>query len=164
MARSSSKLAPLGRRVRVAARVVVVRQARLLTIAMADADGPFYLLPGGGQQNGESLLEAARRETFEETGLAVDVGGLLYVRDYIGALHGIEGHEGFHQVEVVFAAELAREDAEPAQAHHPDPRQTGTAWLDLRTLPDARFYPQALRHCFADGACRPPNTYLGSVN
>jgi 8-oxo-dGTP diphosphatase len=42
----------------------------------------FWVAPGGGIQGTESLAEAAERETFEETGLRVRAGRLLYIEEF----------------------------------------------------------------------------------
>src|SRR5690606_37838510 len=55
--------------VRVAAKAVIVRDGRLLTVKSKDLLHPerfYYSLPGGGQQPGENLLDAMRRECLEE--------------------------------------------------------------------------------------------------
>ncbi len=150
--------------VRVAARVVIVEDGKLLTIQMRDGRGNFFILPGGGQRHGESLEEAARREVFEETGLEVVLGELLYVRDYIGALHDNPSHRRFHQVEAVFAATAQSIPAVLRKGKLPDHRQTGVCWMDLKEVAKVRFYPEALKAECVNGRFPRVIGYLGSVN
>ncbi|WP_420455842.1 NUDIX domain-containing protein [Rubrivirga sp.] len=46
-------------------------------------DRPFWTPPGGGVEFGEPLADALRREVAEETGLAVEVGEVRYVLDFV---------------------------------------------------------------------------------
>jgi 8-oxo-dGTP diphosphatase len=62
------------------ASVVVVRDDAVLLVERADAPGT-WCLPGGHVDHGESPSAAAARELREETGLAVDAGGLSYLHD-----------------------------------------------------------------------------------
>lgn len=152
-------------RKRNSCKAVVFRKGRVLLTRNADALGDFFLLPGGGQRFGETLHEAVRRETAEETGWLVEPGRLLLVRDYIGAHHEFAEEDGdVHQVELMFAAEPDGRigDWKP----EPDAWQTGTDWLDPSGLDGLRVYPSVLSKLLpllASGSYRGP-VYLGDVN
>ncbi|WP_414505345.1 NUDIX domain-containing protein [Streptomyces sp. NEAU-L66] len=60
--------------VRVRAGAVVIRDEQMLLIGFEEEDGqPFYEIPGGGVETGETLHAAAVRELREESGLAGNV-------------------------------------------------------------------------------------------
>jgi ADP-ribose pyrophosphatase YjhB (NUDIX family) len=50
-------------------------QGRLLLIHKID--NGYWALPGGGMDLGESIADAAVRETLEETGIEIEVTGLV---------------------------------------------------------------------------------------
>ena len=58
----------------------------------------FWVPSGGGLEEGdESVLECARREVFEETGLTADLGKIAYLREFV------EQEAQRHQFEVFLA-------------------------------------------------------------
>src|SRR5664279_5304494 len=111
---------------RISAKAVIVRDQRLLLISKHDAKGVYYLLPGGGQEQNERLDEAVKRECREELGADVEVGELLFVRDYIGRNHEFGATDTSHQVELMFECRVA-EAYEPAIGATPDNDQIGVA-------------------------------------
>ncbi len=46
-------------------------------------DQPFWTMPGGGVEFGESLEDALTREVAEEAGVDVEVGPMRYVLDFV---------------------------------------------------------------------------------
>jgi ADP-ribose pyrophosphatase YjhB (NUDIX family) len=82
-------------RVRVA--VCLTAAERLLLVAHRKGTHQYWLLPGGGVEMGETLVEATRREVREETGVEAEIGRLLIVCDAIEP-------GGRHLVNLVFAA------------------------------------------------------------
>lgn len=153
-----------GRTIRVSAKAVIIRAGELLVTVNKDHGGTFYLLPGGGQEPGETLPEALSRECREEIGAEVVLGRFLCLRDYIGANHEFADIDGeVHQVELMFACDLAP-GAEPDLELDSDPMQTGAAWLPLSRLEDHRLFPLSLRPLLACGLEGLTDPYLGAVN
>lgn len=149
-------------RPRLAVKVLVQNEGRVLVIHYRDDYGDWYSLPGGGVHEGESLEAGAYRECLEETGLQVRVNDIAYVRDFLSENHP-ERRQVFlplHQVDVVFHATLDR-DKSPSTPSEPDPGQVGVAWLSLDELEAARFYPKAAVAWLREASSR---VYLGAVN
>ena len=56
----------------------IVRDGRLLLVRCTlPGEPPFWMLPGGGREPGESDAEAVAREVREELGVTVEVGAVL---------------------------------------------------------------------------------------
>ncbi len=147
--------------VRLSVKAIIVREGRLLVLKCQDPEGVWYVLPGGGQQVGETLPETLRRECLEELGCEVRMGPLRYVRDYIAKHHEFAATEGdVHQVELMFECEL---ESEPTAATQPDSMQTGFEWLELATLIGRRLYPRVLESALHSNAGAHA-VYLGDVN
>lgn len=148
---------------RNSARAIIVRDDKILLTRNEDASGPYYLLPGGGQEPGETLHEALRRECLEETCAEVSIGPLLFVREYIGRNHEFaEYDKGLHQVEFLFLCSLAAE-AEVRQPKKCDPRQAAVEWVELDRLHEYPFYPRVLVPVLKTRDFHGPPVYLGDT-
>jgi 8-oxo-dGTP pyrophosphatase MutT (NUDIX family) len=150
--------------VRTAARAVILRGEDILTVRIRTEEGEFLVLPGGGQNHGETLRDTVRREVLEELGLKVVPQGLLYLREYVGknhAMHRIHGH--FHQVEAVFHC-LCEDLAPIGEGRERDRRQVGFEWLPLARLADYPLSPKGLGEVIAKALKDGSATYLGDVH
>lgn len=127
-------------------------------------EGEFLVLPGGGQNHGETLTDTVRREVHEELGLRVTPRALVYVREYVGknhAMHRIHGH--FHQVEAVFRCDC--EDFSPiGGGRERDRRQVGFEWVPLAKLAEYPLSPKGLGEVLARALRDGSATYLGDVH
>ena len=92
---------------RRSARVLVIdSDDRLLLLRGGDPARPQHVIwhaPGGGVDPGEDDRSAARRELFEETGLALDaVGDPVWLRDVLFTFDGVryDQHEVYYCVRV----------------------------------------------------------------
>ena len=148
--------------VRVSAKAIIVQDGKLLAIKCRDADGDYFVLPGGGQEYGETLPDALQRECREETGFEVSVGELVLVREYRGWRH--EFRDDQHAIELMFACVIKGRD-DGIAARNLDKAQIGIEWLDLGGLEANRLYPMALRGMLASlGNGATPPIYCGDVN
>ena len=66
----------------VRARVVLVEDGRVALIERRRAGERYFLFPGGGVEAGESFLQAAIREAWEELGVRVELGDVIYDEEF----------------------------------------------------------------------------------
>lgn len=147
---------------RVSVKAIIICEGALLTLRCRCADGTFfYVLPGGGQEYGESLHDTLRRECLEEIGVAVEPGRLLYVRDYMDT-QAKQPDKTEPQLEMMFEARIA-DGAEPRGGHRPDDYQEELVWLPVDRLSEYIFYPLTLRPLLSGGVRMDGEVYLGAV-
>jgi 8-oxo-dGTP diphosphatase len=112
----------------ISAAALVVRDGQLLLVNHREADGfDYWLPPGGGLEGDESILDCVRRETFEETGLRIAPGPILYVQEFV--------EPGYHFVKFFCLCAPVRGELTLAN------RVAGEDWLV-----DVRFFSREALH------------------
>lgn len=143
---------------------MIIRNGKLLVIRNTTDGHDWYILPGGGQNHGETITDALKRECLEEASIEVEVGDILFIRDYISRNHEFaETENDAHQVEFMFHCAIS-EDAQPETGNAADQWQTGVEWLPVGSLDKFNLYPSQLREAFAAGIPEKHSIYLGDVN
>lgn len=147
--------------IRNAAKAIIQRDGMVLFIKGRDERGIFYALPGGGQNPGENITDALKRECMEEIGVNVVPKDILYVRDYIGKNHEFsESDSHIHQIEYMFECSLPPNE-EPKVGEVPDTYQIGIEWLPIGRLAEYLIYPKHLAEYLLSEDAR---VYMGDVN
>lgn len=151
------------RPIRNSAKALILKDQHVLLTKKQDGAGIYYIFPGGGQEKGETLEQAAKRECLEELDVKVLVQELTYIREYIGKNHEFaEIDEEVHQVEFYFRCEI-QETSIHGQPIQPDTDQIGIEWLPLEHLADFRIYPKAIVKPVQNHTQGNP-VYLGDLN
>lgn len=152
--------------IRISAKAIIIDNDKLLLTKNQDDEGYFYLFPGGGQEHGETLEQAVRRECLEEVGKQVEVGSLVFIREYIGKNHEHASFDyDFHQVEHYFICNIENGQSEKTKPANPDTNQVGLEWLPIDKLLDYRIYPKELLQQiinYTQNITTP--VYLGDIN
>lgn len=150
--------------IRNSAKAVIVKGGKLLALKMQENGSTYYILPGGGQEHGETLHEALQRECSEELGTTVEIGDLLFVREYIGKNHELSvKHFDAHQTEFMFACSVT--ENEFSNGFNPDKGQVGAEWIPVDQLMDYKLFPQALRpHLISYSIEGKTLIYVGDIN
>ena len=150
--------------IRNSAKAVIVKDGKILVIKIQENNHTYYTLPDGGQEHGENLHQALERECKEEIEAVVEIGELIFVREYIGKNHQFSArHAHAQQTEFMFLCRVNQDTFN--NGSNPDNGQTGTEWLPIKDLLDYKLYPQALRAqiiSYFNGGKAP--IYLGDIN
>ena len=114
---------------------VILKNSRggILTGKRKNTHGPYYSIPGGHLEEGESFEECALREVFEETGLIIpadDISVIGITNDLITFKES-----GRHYVSVILFSDKFSGDPELKE---PD-KCEGWIWTDPYKLPEPHF-------------------------
>ncbi|GGA60444.1 NUDIX domain-containing protein [Ornithinibacillus halotolerans] len=131
--------------IRSSVQAVIVMDDNILTIKKRAYDNKtMYILPGGGQEHGETLRDAVIRECVEETGLIVEPKELLFVSEYIGKNHQHAAWDAHvHVVVHLFRCSLVDESGFN-QGTEQDAEQVSLEWIPLDKLSSYDFYPKKI--------------------
>jgi 8-oxo-dGTP diphosphatase len=122
---------------------VVARDGALLLVRhQKPGRDPYWVLPGGRLEPGETIPECARREISEETGLSVRFSGVLYVSEFL--------REGRHTVDVTARMkpegdEEARLGSDPEVAPGSEPTLRELRWVDPDELREIELLPAPIK-------------------
>lgn len=118
--------------------VVVVRKKDRFLIVHERKHGQLWYLPAGRVEPGETWIQAAHRETLEETGVPVEVTGLLRI-EHSPSPQGA-------RIRVVFVAEPL-DDTPPKSV--PDEESLEAAWVTLEELAQYSLRGVEVRELFS---------------
>jgi 8-oxo-dGTP pyrophosphatase MutT (NUDIX family) len=123
---------------RLSAGVLVEHDHRLLLVNhVRPGVYDFWVAPGGGVQNDESLQMAAQREVCEETGLIVEAGTLIYIEEFM--------QPGLRHCKFWFTGKLRggvlSADAPEARAEH----ITQARWMTFDEMQNLTVFPRAVK-------------------
>lgn len=129
---------------------VVARDGALLLVRHQKPDrDPYWVLPGGRLEPGETIPECAEREVDEETGLSARFVGVLYVGEFL--------REGRHTVDVVARLETdgeteARLGSDPEVAPGSEPTLREVRWVEVGELREIELLPTSVRERLLEDA------------
>ncbi len=128
---------------RVSVRAVIIQNGMILLSKYLDSRGYWYVIPGGGVENGETMEEAFRREMLEEVGMELPFGELLFIREIIADRHSETGLQpGFHQIELNVRSHVPQ--GAKLGSTLPDKDQIDLMWHPLEKLHEINFFPRGL--------------------
>lgn len=141
---------------------VVERVGALLLVRHDKPDRePYWVLPGGRLEPGETIPECAERELLEETGLEGKFAGVLYVSEFLA--------EGRHTVDVTARVEArsgeARLGSDPEVEEGSEGVLKELRWVEARKLADMTLLPAWIQQRLLTDATRgwpAGEPYLGS--
>lgn len=142
---------------------MVERDGTLLLVRHQKPDRePYWVLPGGRLEPGETIPRCAEREVLEETGLSGRFVEVLYVNEFL--------RDGRHTVDVTARVEAASGEAalgsDPEVAEDSEPTLREVRWVGPEELREIELLPRPLKaRLLADAAGGWPagEVYLGGV-
>ena len=133
----------MSHKIRVSSRAIIVNEDKILLNCFGN--GLYYNFPGGGIEENETAKQAVVREVMEESGLAVEVGELVFSLEYEPA--SCNDCSGKHHISFFFRCYLNNDVPSQIPSHTDidpdDPSITSeTIWIPLSELDKVSVVPK----------------------
>ena len=146
--------------IRNSAKAIVIDNGKILLNKCTSRFGEYYALPGGGQNPGETLMEAVKRELLEETGYSVKPMRLSGIYERVADRPGQDGDGQCHKIYFIFLCRLLSNKPQKPTEH--DKFQIGLEWVDLRDVRTSNMFPHAIRDNISCLITSGETIYIGS--
>lgn len=137
-------------KLRNAAKAIIIQDNKILFIKyLSKRTGSiYYVLPGGGQEGGETFVDTLKRECLEELGAEIEVWEIALISEYIGKNHKFADlHSELHKIDCMFFCTI-KSSIDLSKATNMDPDQIGFEWLGNKEIKEKTVYPEALKRVF----------------
>lgn len=131
--------------IRCAAKAIIVHEGKVLLDYSGSGDmGAFYSLPGGGQNQYETIREAIIRECLEETGYTVVPEAFVALFEEISTneAYRVEYPDYTHKVMHIYRCHLA--DVPRQEPTEMDMGQDDCVWVPVEELSSIRILPKGV--------------------
>ena len=131
---------------------VVERDGKILLVRhQKPGRDPYWVLPGGRLEPGETIPECTARELAEETGLTARFLEVLYVSEFM--------REGRHTVDVTVratadAGEEARLGSDPEVEEGSEPTLAELRWVEITEIGEIELLPTWIKQSVFEDADR----------
>ena len=149
--------------IRVGIKALIVRDGRILLNRCRRVDKfTYYTLPGGGQRQYESVMQALEREIREETGLSIRPLHMAAMCEEITTdlKSRAQSPDYTHRLTLIFAAKPL--DDVSAAPEHPDSEMQCSEWVALEQADELNLYPRPLRGHIKEALCANGALWLGT--
>lgn len=153
-------------KLRNTAKAIIIEDNKILFVKyISSRTGiTYYVLPGGGQEGGETFVDTLKRECLEELGAEIEVGRMALLTEYIGKNHKFSDiHSKLHRIECMFFCSL-KSSIDLSKAINTDSDQVGFEWIGFDEMKDKTVYPEALKRVFDKQGNIITPLYLGDTN
>ncbi|WP_240616104.1 nucleotide triphosphate diphosphatase NUDT15 [Photobacterium aquimaris] len=111
--------------------IIINQQGQILIGKRKNSHAPYYSIPGGHMELGETFSQCAIREVEEETGLTIDEPQVIAVTNNLATYH----ESGKHYISVAL---LATKFSGELTLKEPD-KCEGWLWVDPTQVPSPQF-------------------------
>lgn len=128
---------------RIRAAGLLIDEDRILLVNENDGGKSYWVPPGGGfEAKDGNTRNTVKREVFEEAGLSVEVGELLFVREFFEPARDIYHVEQFYFVDS-WQGEVSIDNLQGLEGEVRNITQA--KWFSARELYSIKVFPQELK-------------------